>query len=165
MRRLLPVIVVLLAVAMLERFYPAEDSAVSLPRLPSLPSTNAGRTAGDILPGASGDDVSEIARAFREGRSNVQVEDSGTVVRVLADDHDGSRHQRFILELASGQTVLVAHNIDLAPRIGDLRTGDRVRFFGEYEWNNRGGVIHWTHDDPAGRHIDGWLEHDGRRYQ
>ena len=106
-----------------------------------------------------------LARALRDQRGDVQVEGRGTVDRILRDDTNGSRHQRFILRLASGQTVLVAHNIDLAPRIDGLQVGDTVRFYGEYEWNARGGVIHWTHHDPQGRHPDGWLEHQGRRYQ
>jgi hypothetical protein len=87
------------------------------------------------------------------------------VIRILADDNDGSRHQRFILEMPSGQTVLIAHNIDLAPRVSSLSTGDTVAFYGEYESNSQGGVIHWTHHDPQGRHLAGWLEHNGRRYQ
>lgn len=70
-----------------------------------------------------------------------------------------------VLALGSGQRLLMAHNIDLAPRIPGLRAGDRVAFFGEYEWNDQGGVIHWTHHDPAGRHVGGWLERAGRRYQ
>jgi hypothetical protein len=86
-------------------------------------------------------------------------------VRILPDDNDGSRHQRFILELDSGQALLIAHNIDLAPRINDLDKGDTVAFYGEYEWNSKGGVIHWTHNDPNYRHIDGWLKHRGRTYQ
>ena len=98
-------------------------------------------------------------------RSGDQVRGSGTVIRILPDDDRGSRHQRFILRLPSGQTVLVAHNIDLAPRIPSLRVGDKVSFYGEYAWNNKGGVIHWTHRDPAGRHVAGWLEYAGRRYQ
>lgn len=98
-------------------------------------------------------------------RSGQQVQGRGTVTRVLSDDNDGSRHQRFILRIASGRTLLIAHNIDLAPRIGSLRAGDRVTFYGEYEWNDKGGVIHWTHRDPQGRHVGGWLEHDGRRYE
>ena len=84
---------------------------------------------------------------------------------MLSDDNQGSRHQRFILELSSGLSLLVAHNIDLAPRIEGLQTGDTVSFYGEYEWNNQGGVMHWTHHDPAGRHADGWLKHQGRTYQ
>ncbi|MGI9271222.1 MAG: DUF3465 domain-containing protein [Woeseiaceae bacterium] len=94
-----------------------------------------------------------------------QVQGVGMVLRVLSDDNEGSRHQRFILELSSGRTVLVAHNIDLAPRISSLSTGDSVGFYGEFEPNERGGVIHWTHHDPQGRHVGGWLEHKGVRYE
>jgi hypothetical protein len=87
------------------------------------------------------------------------------VERVLADDDDGSRHQRFIVRLASGQTLLIAHNIDVAPRVADLARGDSVAFAGIYEPNDKGGVVHWTHHDPSGRHTGGWVEHKGRRYQ
>lgn len=106
-----------------------------------------------------------LAQAFEDRRNNLQVEGEGRVIRVLADDDKGSRHQRFLLELDSGQTLLVAHNIDLAPRIESLAEGDLVRFYGEYEWNERGGVIHWTHHDPDGDHPHGWLEHQGKRYR
>ena len=87
------------------------------------------------------------------------------MARLLPDDNDGSRHQRFILQLASGQTLLVAHNIDVAGRIDSLRVGDRVEFSGEYEWNPKGGVIHWTHHDPRGRHEAGWIRHGGKTYR
>jgi len=98
-------------------------------------------------------------------RPGQQVQGSGRVTRILSDDNDGSRHQRFILELSSGRTLLIAHNIDLAPRVSSLKTGDTVGFYGEYEPNAQGGVIHWTHHDPQGRHVAGWLEHNGQRYQ
>ena len=130
----------------------------------------------DAAPGAAPDGFATAdARAAVDDRallaaidareSGVQVGGAGHVARVLADDDRGSRHQRFILEIDPGRTLLVAHNIDLAPRIARLQAGDRVEFFGEYEWNDRGGVIHWTHHDPAGRHVDGWLRHDGRTYR
>ncbi len=57
-----------------------------------------------------------LARAFEQRARNLQVEGQGVVQKVLADDDDGSRHQRFIVALASGQTLLIAHNIDLAPK-------------------------------------------------
>jgi hypothetical protein len=111
----------------------------------------------------TGDDP--IARAFASGTSDVQVEGEGTVIRVLADDLDGSRHQRFIVQLASGQTLLISHNIDIAPRIDGLKLGDRVHFYGEYVWNDKGGVIHWTHHDPQGRHVAGWVIHNGKTFK
>ena len=110
-------------------------------------------------------DDQRIAEAFANRQSDLQVAGQGTVRRVLPDDDTGRRHQKFILTLASGQTLLVAHNIDIAPRIDDLREGDQVTFYGEYEWNAKGGVVHWTHRDPDGRHVDGWLQHEGQIYQ
>lgn len=106
-----------------------------------------------------------LARAYAHQESDVQVRGHGRVVHILPDDNEGSRHQRFVLELPDGQTVLIAHNIDLAPRIDPLERGDSVGFAGEYEWNDRGGVVHWTHRDSARRHEDGWLESGGRRFE
>jgi Protein of unknown function (DUF3465) len=110
-------------------------------------------------------DDSPIGRAFTSRVSNVQVEGEGTVIRVLPDDLNGQRHQRFIVQLASGQTLLVTHNIDIAPRIDGLKVGDSVRFNGEYLWNEKGGVIHWTHHDPQGKHVAGWVKHNGKTFQ
>jgi hypothetical protein len=110
-------------------------------------------------------DDAAVARAFANRLGNQQLEGQGTVIKILADDTNGSRHQRFIVRLESGHTLLVSHNIDLAPRIDALRTGDTVAFYGEYEWNPKGGVIHWTHHDPQGRHPAGWIRHGGRTYQ
>jgi hypothetical protein len=110
-------------------------------------------------------DSAALQAAISEQRSGTQVSGEGVVTRLLPDDNDGSRHQRFVLTLPSGQTLLVAHNIDLASRLSSLKAGDTVAFHGVYEWNPQGGVIHWTHRDPAGRHEDGWLRHAGRVYE
>lgn len=110
-------------------------------------------------------DDAVLKQAYESRQSDLQVQGIGQVSRLLPDDNDGSRHQRFILTLDSRQTLLVAHNIDLAPRISNLQRGDAVEFYGEYEWNSQGGVLHWTHHDPQGRHADGWLKHEGRVYQ
>ena len=121
--------------------------------------------AGSQASGVESADDAAFARALETRASDIQLQGQGIVTKVLPDDHEGSRHQRFILKLGSGQTLLIAHNIDLAPRIGSLRVGDSVAFNGEYEWNSRGGVIHWTHHDPGGRHAAGWLKHGGQTYQ
>jgi len=106
-----------------------------------------------------------VASAFAARQSDIAIEGEGEVIKLLPDDTRGSQHQRFVLRLASGATLLVAHNIDLAPRLEALQVGDRLRFAGEYEWNERGGVLHWTHADPRGQRAGGWLELHGRRYQ
>ncbi|MCU7851904.1 MAG: DUF3465 domain-containing protein [Candidatus Thiodiazotropha sp. (ex Monitilora ramsayi)] len=113
----------------------------------------------------SANDKSLLEKAIREKISDLQVMVAGRVIRVLPDDRQGSRHQRFIIRISSGETLLVAHNIDLAPRVKGIAVNDEVEIFGEYEWNEKGGVIHWTHEDPQGRHPDGWVQHKGQRYQ
>ena len=123
------------------------------PVLDTPPSTQA----------ACGDDA--LGTAFRDKAENRAVRGQGKVAAMLPDDTRGSRHQRFILRLAYGHTVLVAHNIDLAPRIPALQRGDTVHFKGVYEWNPEGGVVHWTHHDPDGRHAGGWLRHNGQTYE
>jgi hypothetical protein len=143
MKRLVPVLLVFAAVY----YYQQLDTPAGQP-IPELsrPST----------------EVPATSAVFRDGE---QARGTGTVIRILSDDNDGSRHQRFILRIAGGRTLLIAHNIDLAPRINGIREGDTVEFYGEYASNSKGGVIHWTHHDPQGRHPDGWLQHRGRRYQ
>lgn len=106
-----------------------------------------------------------IQQAFEHQQENVQVQGLGTVVKLLPDDNKGARHQRLIVKISSSFTVLIAHNIDLAPRIDAISVGDEIQFYGVYEWNNKGGVVHWTHDDPNGRHLNGWLMHQGKTYQ
>ena len=106
-----------------------------------------------------------LANAFASQLSNFQVEGQGIVISILSDDNNGSRHQRFIIRLSTGQTLLIAHNIDIATRIETLNPGDNLQFNGEYEWNDKGGVIHWTHHDPDGQHANGWIKHAGITYQ
>jgi hypothetical protein len=106
-----------------------------------------------------------IGEAFTNRSSNIHVQGIGTVIKILKDDLKGSQHQRFIIRLSTGHTLLIAHNIDLAPRINSIGRGDSIEFYGEYEWNSKGGVIHWTHHDPRGQHKGGWIKHNGRTYQ
>ena len=101
----------------------------------------------------------------RTGSHHAPVYGQGEVVKILPDDDKGVRHQRFLLRVAPGLTVLVAHNSDLAPRIDGLAAGDRLSFCGEYIWNDKGGVLHWTHHDPAARRPGGWLRFNGKLYR
>lgn len=82
----------------------------------------------------------------------------------MSDDDEGSRHQRFIVQIAARCTLLIAHNIDLAKRV-PVGISDRVRFRGMYEWNDLGGLVHWTHHDPHGVEDGGWIRYRRRTYR
>ena len=120
------------------------------------PTPRQGRGVGD----------GGIALLDRARRSDEIVEGEGVVVHVLPDDLEGDRHQRLLVEATAHDgtvtTIKISHNIDLADRVPADR-GDRVRFKGEYEWNEKGGCVHWTHHDPRGWHEDGWVEANGVR--
>jgi hypothetical protein len=109
-------------------------------------------------------DLANLKRAFENQQSNIQVKQVGRIAKILRDDNHSPRHQRFIVEFGSGHKILIAHNIDLAAKVEGLKEGEEICFYGEYEWNNRGGVVHWTHRDPKGLHPDGWLLYAGNKY-
>lgn len=132
---------------------------------PATPST--GKKQTQRLPTTAPTSVSSLPSiddVIRDQRSGVMVESSGAIKKVLPDDQDGDRHQRFIVTLPSGSTVLIAHNIDLAPRV-PLKERDAIEFHGQFEWSEQGGTVHWTHHDPAGRREGGWIRHHGKLYE
>jgi hypothetical protein len=150
-RRVIAIVVALLgAYVVVRRSYVSPASTTGSP-----PAASVTDVAGDA----------SIAQAFASHAHDVRVHGAGTVSRVLSDDNQGDRHQRFIVRLSSGQSILIVHNIDLAPRVANVSAGDAIEFEGEYVWNAQGGVVHWTHHDPAARHQAGWIRYRGRTYQ
>jgi hypothetical protein len=105
-----------------------------------------------------------VVQAFQNKKSNIFVEGVGTVKKLLPDDNKGSRHQKFLVAISAEQTLLFAHNIDLAPAV-PLSVSDTIQFRGEYVYNPKGGVMHWTHRDPEGSQKAGWIKHNGKTYQ
>jgi hypothetical protein len=130
--------------------FPALRAPAPLPRAAAAGAVREGRAPA--------------RRAFEAGRSGAWLPARGVVTRLLKDDTRGDRHQRFVIRLADGLTLLVAHNIDLAPRV-PAALGDAVEVFGKYVWNAKGGLLHWTHRDPAGRVPGGWVRRAGVTYR
>lgn len=126
----------------------------------ALEAQSASESAAPSLP-----DNAAIVQAYERKQSDIFVEGHGTVKKLLPDDNKGSRHQKFLVTISDKQTLLFAHNIDLAPRIDDIAVGDVVSFKGEYVYNPKGGVMHWTHHDPKGNIQGGWLKHNGKLYE
>ncbi len=120
---------------------------------PDAPSTRRLTACADL-----------IRQAIDDQRSDVMVECSGEIIKVLDDDNDGSRHQRFLVRLDNGAVTKVSHNIDLAPRV-PAGKGDRIDFRGEFDWNDLGGAVHWTHHDPRGKREGGWIRFKGETYE
>jgi hypothetical protein len=154
----------------LHRAYRPSPTAVTPPQSAASPATQAPAKPKVLAPDEAHDVTlptsnSAVERAMARHAHDVHVEGSGVVVSVMRDDNVGERHQRILLRLPAGQSLLIVHNIDIAPRVDDLRPGDIVQFDGEYVWNDLGGLVHWTHHDPSGRHPTGFLLVRGHKYQ
>lgn len=109
------------------------------------------------------DDLS-LVTAQNQRAKNVRITATARVKRLLPDDRKGNPHQRFLLGLSNGTTVLVAHNIDLAPYV-PLQQGDTVTICGEYIWNEKGGVLHYTHHTTNSHHQGGYIQYNRQTYQ
>ena len=108
--------------------------------------------------------LAKLKKAKDQTNSSFWIGLNATVFKLLKDDLSGSRHQKFLINAGNGLTLLVSHNIDLAQRV-PVKVNDRISLQGRYEWNNRGGVIHWTHHDPKGKKAGGWISVNGRKYK
>jgi hypothetical protein len=100
---------------------------------------------------------------FNKAESGEWIEVAGRVVKLLHDDLRGAEHQRFIISISPHQTLLIAHNVDLAGRV-PLGMGDRIHVQGIYEWNDLGGLVHWTHRDPHSKEEGGYIRFQSRTY-
>ncbi len=105
-----------------------------------------------------------IEELYNNRQSGVMVKFEGQIIKLLSDDNEGSRHQRFIVKISNSHTILIAHNIDVAPRV-PIKSNTNITIYGQYEWNEKGGVVHWTHADSYGTHEGGWIEYNGKVYQ
>lgn len=108
-------------------------------------------------------------QAYLNEASHVEVTTSGQVSRMFGLRAGPSgEHEGFLMRLQNCArnrfTVRVEDNTGFAGEI-PLGVGDAVSLKGEYEYYPRGGVIHWTHRDPRGRHPDGYIDFNGKRYQ
>ena len=149
------VIAASLAYGVLRSRGPEVPQSSSVPQSFPLPPSSPPEFASDAA----------ILRAIEQHRSNVWGVAAGTVVRVLPDDRKGNRHQRFVIRLETGATVMADYNIDIAPRIAPLEVGDSVVLRGRYVWNAQGGLMHWLHHDPSGAPGGGWVKVRGKIYQ
>ena len=105
---------------------------------------------------------SQIEQLIKSRVSGKMVTIEATVIKLLKDDLKGDKHQKMILKNANN-TLLLAHNIDIAARV-PAKKGDLLLIKGQYEWNEKGGLLHWTHRSNSS-HPAGWIKHNNKTYQ
>lgn len=109
--------------------------------------------------------IAIIESAYTNQQSDISVTVKGVITKLLSDDTIGDNHQRIIVQLSNKQTILITHNIEIAPRVTGIRVGNTVYVHGDYVWNSQGGLIHWTHRDPDGIHENGWIVFGDKKFE
>lgn len=109
-------------------------------------------------------DQGQVLEAQSQHLRHVQVTISAPVLKILPDDTEGIPHERFLIALKNGTSILIAHDTRLAPRV-PIQVGDKLKICGEYIWNEKGGIIHWTHHSIGNIHPGGFIELNGQRYE
>ena len=108
----------------------------------------------------------EVLNAIKSSKPlNYAVIKNALVVKLLRNDNKGARHQRWIVQIENGVTITIIHNIDIAEKV-PLSVGDTVEVAGELVFGDRkkDPILHWTHEDPRGKRIAGYILHNGERY-
>ena len=136
---------------------------VEVPNAPPSESSQNRPSEGQSANPAALDDR-EIIDDQTNQRVKVEVTVTARVKKLLPDDTRGLQHQKFLLILSNGTTILVANDLTYGQRV-PIEAGDVVKIHGEYIWNRLGGLIHWTHRSDTPRHESGWIEFNGHTYQ
>ncbi|HET9030097.1 MAG TPA: DUF3465 domain-containing protein [Candidatus Aquilonibacter sp.] len=108
-----------------------------------------------------------ICDAYGGQLTNGEVVADGTVRQILGERRGRSGdHEGYLIQLGGDCDLVlkVETNTDITGPI-PLRPGERVVVKGVYIYNPMGGLIHWTHHDPGGRHEGGFVKAGGLLYQ
>lgn len=106
----------------------------------------------------------EFVRAVNDRRNLNYIEGSNvTVIKVLPDDNSGLTHQKWMVQLSSGETMMAVYNTDMCERV-PLKVGDTLAMGGQFIWTRDGGLLHWLHHDPRGSRPDGFVELNDKFY-
>ncbi len=124
-------------------------------------STPAGQT-GQSPSAGFGD--AEAIRAQQLQLVKVPITVTAPVKKMLKYDDKGLPHEKFLMVLSNGTTLLVAHDTKMAPYV-PVQPGDTVTVHGEFIWNEKGGLIHWTHHSDTPKHQGGYIDFNGKRYE
>lgn len=153
-------------IALLIAAYLGLDLQQSQPLIPSASDTTTETLDSEpnLVPSQKTDDLDRIARAFQHRQSDLQVRSSGQVVAV----YQMIMKDRVIKSSSSSYQMAKLywlHIISIWHRVFRIFKNRIRSSFMENMNTVTTGVIHWTHHDPARKHVAGWLKHQGRTYQ
>ena len=107
----------------------------------------------------------DLSAAY-SGSSPAEVTFEGQVTtgaRYFFGTRTKCEHETFGVQTSAGP-VRIVDNVAIAPRV-PVQPGDRVEVRGEMVHDpGRIPIVHWTHHDPQGRHVGGFIEFGGRVY-
>lgn len=111
-------------------------------------------------------DNARVCAAYAAQAERVETIAQGNVLAILGTSSGPSgEHEGFLLKLTGDCDLLVRVEVNtgITGPI-PLHRGEKVIVKGQYETDVTGGVIHWTHHDPAGRHVGGYIVAGGKTY-
>ena len=86
----------------------AESGKTPLPESSSNNTSTVNQSTNHLSRGnAETSGSNTLFEAISKHTSGVQVTGYGTVMKILPDDNEGSRHQRFIIRIESGHSVRI----------------------------------------------------------
>ena len=104
-----------------------------------------------------------LADAYLNKKSGMMAEVQGQVTRLIMDEEESARVQKFVICAISGQSRLVTHDLSRSDRV-PVAIGDKVMVRGEYVWSEPGGTLICPTRDNGSGGRNGWIEHKGERY-
>jgi hypothetical protein len=111
-------------------------------------------------------DNASICNDYGSQATNQEVIAHGRVGEILGTrpGRSGS-HEGFLLKLDGDcdLTLKVETNVSITGPV-PIHRGEIVIVKGEYVYDPLGGILHWTHHDPEGRHVAGYVVSDGKTY-
>jgi hypothetical protein len=83
--------------------------------------------------------------------------------RFFYSSHTHRMHEAFDAQTQAG-SVKIVDNVGIAPRV-PVQPGDRIEVRGEMVHDpGSKPIVHWTHHDPEGSHIGGFIRLRGQVY-
>ena len=112
---------------------------------------------GKIMNGS----IEQLRVVMKSNSDRPQIKVIGVITRISPEDNQGLQHQKFSIQASNDISLSIVSNLEFG-RI-PLVIGKTITVCGEFKKVGQ-GMVHWTHFDPRGNHVDGFSILDGELY-